>query len=108
MPVHRTTFTGLMQWPHLDFATLGVEKQFIGIDLIADAPAGVSVSIGYNQKDLADRTPPYTMPEDTLPGQVVPIPVAGPSFDVQLTFAAEQTWEWSAAVIYVQDMRGSR
>lgn len=108
MPSYSTPFSSTMHWPHLDFAAIGVEKQFVGIDLVADAPTGVSVSIGYNQKDLDDRTDAYTMPEDTLPGQIVPIPVAGPSFDVLLEFSPGQFWEWSAAVIYVQDMRGSR
>lgn len=105
MPCYRTTFQGVIHWPHLDFGNLGVEKQFVGIDVVATAPEGVNVSIGYDQRDLAARTADFLLDEDTLPAQMVPIPVAGPSFDVKLTFEPEQIWEWNASSIYIQDMR---
>lgn len=108
MTCYSTPFQGVMHWPHLDFNALGVEKQMVGLDLIADAPEGVDVSVGYNQKDLTARTADYTIDEDTLTGQLIPFPVAGPSFDLKLTFAPGQAWEWSAAVIYIQDMPGGR
>jgi len=100
-----TPFPGVLQWPHLDFGALGLEKQFIGVDLVAAAPLGVAVSIGYDQRNLAARTADFTIPADTLPGMPVPIPVAGPSFDMRLTFASEQRWEWIASNLYVQDLR---
>lgn len=96
---------GLVQWPHLDFGSYAVEKQFIGFDLTADAPAGVQISIGYDQRDLTRRTPAYTMDADSLPGKLVPIPVTAPSFDMQLTFLAGDKWEWFASGIYLQDRR---
>jgi hypothetical protein len=98
-------FTGIVHWPHLDFGALGVEKQFIGFDLVAEAPEGVSVSIGYDQRDVAARTAEYDMDADSLPGRLVPIPVTAPSFDLRLTFAGNQAWEWMAAVLYVNDLR---
>ena len=39
-------FSGIIQWPYLDMGALGVEKGLVGIDLVCDAPEGVSVSIG--------------------------------------------------------------
>lgn len=96
---------GIMQWPHLDFGALGVEKQFIGFDLIANADVGVLVSVGYDQRDLTARTTDYFMEDDSLTGQLVPLPLAGPSFDLRLTFPGGQAWEWQAAVIYIQDLR---
>ena len=73
MPCYRTTFQGVIHWPHLDFGNLGVEKQFVGIDLVATAPEGVNVIIGYDQRDLAARTADFLLDEDTLPAQMVPI-----------------------------------
>jgi hypothetical protein len=108
MPCYRTPFEAIIHWPHLDFSTLGVEKQFVGFDLVADALNGVRISIGYDQRDRNSRTADYYMDGDSLPGQMVPIPVAGPSFDMRLTFEAEQFWEWQAANVYVQDMRPGR
>ncbi len=96
---------GIIQWPHLDFGLIGVEKQFVGFDLVATAPEGVSVSIGYDQRDLDARTIDYLMDADTLPGKLVPIPLTGPSFDMRLTFEPGQAWEWNATVLYVQDRR---
>jgi len=105
MPCFRTPFESVIHWPHLDFQSLGREKRFVGFDLVANAPEGVRVSIGYDQRNLDSRTADYEMDADTLPGQLVPIPVAGPSFDMRLTFNEDQAWEWQAAVVYVQDMR---
>lgn len=98
-------FEGVVQWPYLDMGAIGVEKGLVGLDLVCDAPEGVSVSIGYNQNDRSQRTPDYEVPADTLTGQIVPFPVSGPSFDLKLTFAANQAWEWTAANLYVQDWR---
>lgn len=98
-------FQGVVWWPHLDFGSLGVTKQMVGFDLVADAPAGVTVSVGYDQRNVNTRTDEYTLDADTLPGQLVPIPVSAPSFDFRLTFAAGQAWEWFASVLYVTDRR---
>lgn len=99
MPCYRTPFRGVIQWPHLDFGSIGREKQFGAVDLVADAPRGVSISIGYDQRNLNARTPDYLVDPDTLPGQPVPIPVGGPSFDLRLTFEPGQRWKWSSAVM---------
>ncbi len=40
-----------------------------------------------------------------MPGTMVPMPLTAPSFDLKLTFAAGQAWEWFAANLYVQDLR---
>lgn len=98
-------FSGVVHWPYLDMGALGLEKMLVGLDLVATAPEGVSVSIGYNQNNIAQRTADYEVDPDTLTGQMVPFPVSGPSFDLKLTFAPGQAWEWQAANLYVQDWR---
>lgn len=98
-------FSGIIQWPYLDMGAIGVEKGLIGLDLVSTAPEGVSVSVGYNQNDRTQRTADYAVDPDTLTGQLVPFPVSGPSFDLRLTFAPNQIWEWNAANLYVQDWR---
>lgn len=106
MPCYSTPIVGIVHWPHLDFNALGVEKQLQHIDIIATAPEGVSVSVGYDQRDIATaRTANHLVDGDTLPAQAVPIPVAGPSFDLKLTFEPGQYWELDAANITIQDMR---
>lgn len=96
-------FQGVLWWPYLDFGTLGVEKNMEGFDLVANAPEGLTVDFGYDQRNRALRTTAYEMEADTLPGQMVPMPVGGPSFDMRITFAPGQAWEWFASAIYIQD-----
>lgn len=98
-------FDGVIWWPYLDFNTLAVEKMFVGLDLVMSAPEGVAVSIGYDQRDIDARTTDYEMDADNLPGKMVPIPCAGPSFDLRLRINGGAPWQWNAAMIYVKDMR---
>lgn len=97
---------GIIQWPHLDFGALGLTKQMQGLDVVAEAPLGVNISIGYDQRDLAARTPDYLIDGDTLPGYMIAMPVAAPSFDLKLTFEPGQKWTWYASNLYIQDFRG--
>jgi hypothetical protein len=97
--------SGVIQWPHLDLGSFGVEKQFIGFDLVATAPEGVSISIGYDQRDLTRRTTDYLMDADSLPGKLVPMALTAPSFDMKLTFEPGQRWEWNASCLYINDRR---
>lgn len=105
MATRSIAFSGVMQWPHVDLGNLGVTKNMVGFDLVADAPDGVAVSIGYDQRNLNSRTPDYTIEGDTLPAQLIPMPVSAPSFDMRLTFTAGQLWKWQASVLYVNDQR---
>lgn len=99
---------GVIHWPYIDLGNIGTEKSMVGFDLVSDAPEGVRVSIGFDQRDRDLRTTDYEMDADSLPGQMVPMPVTGPSFDLRLTFNANQAWEWEASVLYVQDRRMGR
>jgi hypothetical protein len=108
MPCYSTAFQGIVHWPHLDFGRMGVEKQLVSVDVTATAAEGVSVSIGYDQRNVNSRTDDYLIDGDTLPAQGVPIPVAGPSFDLRLTFEPGQAWELDAANLWIQDMRAGR
>lgn len=94
-------FTGYIVWPYLDFGMLGVDKEMSDFDLVCTG--NVDVSFGYNQNNAALATTPYTVAGDTLPGTPIPMPISGPSFQMRLTFAANQAWEWSAAAIRLSD-----
>jgi len=96
-------FTGQVWWPYLDFGALGVTKMMIGFDTVADGT--YTVSVGYNQKDVSQFTAPYTIVGDTLPGDVIPLPVSAPSLQFRLEFSGNQAWEWSASSFWLQDFR---
>lgn len=95
---------GVVQWPWLDFGQPGVQKMMIGVDLVG---AGVpQVSIGYDENNTAAFTAPFTLAADTQPGQIIPIPVSGPSFSLRYDFAGESgRWELQSTTIYLQDQR---
>lgn len=95
-----TPFPGIIQWPYLDLGAPGIDKNLIGFDLTTTAPEGVSVSVGYDQRNINSRTADYEVDADTIPGQVVPLPVTAPAIDFKLTFAPDQQWEFFSAMLY--------
>ena len=99
------TFPGNIWWPYLDFGALGVTKSMIGFDIVADGT--FTASIGYNQKDDTQFTTPYSIVGDTLTGDIIPMPVSAPSFQMRLVFAGNEAWEWSATALHLQDFRST-
>jgi len=112
-----TDFKGVIQWPYLDMAALGVNHGLIGVDLIGDG--AVDIQIGFREDDnttFSDNagfatslnvTAPYTINvADTIPGDPIPLPCVSPSYTLILTFHANQAWSWEAANFYMNDQRG--
>jgi hypothetical protein len=97
-------FDGTVQWNWLDFGQPGVTKMLEGFDVVSEGVP--SVSVGYDQRDLAAFTEPYAVPADTLPGGIIPLPVSGPSFSLRVDFEPGVPWELSAATLYLHDNRG--
>lgn len=97
-------FEGLIQWAWLDFGQPGVTKSLYGFDVVGIGD--VAVSFGYDQSNGGYFTDPYTIPADTVPGMVVPMPLSAPSFSVRLTYDGASAWQWNAFSLYLQDLRG--
>ena len=77
-------FEGVIQWPWLDFGQPGVSKMLHGFDIVS---AGIaSIEIGYDQTNFGTFTTAYSIPEDTYPGLMIPLPVTAPSLCVKLTY----------------------
>lgn len=98
-----TGFTGVIQWPWLDFGQPGVNKHMIGFDIVGDGTS--SIEIGYDQTNLGTFTTSYPIPVDTYPGQIIPLPLQAPSMSVKLTYDTDQAWQWNALNLYLQDQR---
>jgi hypothetical protein len=94
-------FEGYIAWPYLDFGILGADKMLEGFDVVADGT--FRVSFGYSQRDTTLATPDYALDGDTLVGGMVPMPLTGPSFQIRLTFDADQAWEWFATNLYINN-----
>ena len=99
------TFPGRIWWQYLDFGAIGTTKSMIGFDIVADGT--FTVSVGYNQKDDTQFTTPYSIVGDTLVGDIIPLPVSAPSFQLRLVFAGNESWEWSASALHLQDFRST-
>jgi hypothetical protein len=94
---------GAIEWHYLEAGRLGGDKQLIGFHLVTTG--AVEVSVGYNQDDRTLATPPYALDGDTIPGDVIALPVTAPSFQLRLRYPGGEAWEWSAAALYVNDLR---
>lgn len=118
LPATFVPFTGVIQTPYVDVGPLGLDKELIGLDLVATGQ--VAIQIGWAQNDdttfndnpgfstSLNVTPPYTInAADTVPGEPIPFPMTAPSFTLILTFAGNQAWEWNASNLYLSDVTGT-
>lgn len=98
-------FGGSVQWNWLDFGTPGRTKELEGFDIVSSGTP--SVSLGYDQTNLAAFTPPYAVPADTLPGGLIPLPVSAPSLSVKVDFAGGEKWSLQEISLYFNDDRST-
>ncbi len=96
-------FEGVVQWPWLDFRSPGRDKLMMGFDIVGEGTS--SIEVGYDQTGLGVFTESFAIPADTLPGQIIPLPVTAPSFSIKLTYDGGQAWEWNAFQLYLQEFR---
>jgi len=96
-------FPGLIRWPWLDFGQAGVTKLLFGFDIVGTG--AVSVAFGIDQSNAGLFTPSYLVPADTVPGMVIPMPLAAPSLAVELRYDGSERWQWNALQLYLQDGR---
>lgn len=98
-----TAIVGTVQWPWLDFGVPSVTKRLEGIDVVGTGTQP-SVQVGYDQRAIESFTPGYTIPADTLPGMVIPLPVAAPSLSMRLTYNGG-AWSLQSVTLYLHDNR---
>lgn len=101
--VDEAPVVALVQWNWLDFGRPGGTKMLEGFDIVGTGAAALSV--GWDQTNLTAFTTPYTMPADSLPGQMVPFALSAPSFSIRLTYSG--TWEFNALNVYLSDFGGA-
>jgi hypothetical protein len=99
-------FEGVVWWPHLDLNSPGTTKMLDSVDVVGYGEA--SVSIGYDQRNSAAYTTPYSVSADTVPGGRIPMSVSAPSLAVKLVYAPGQSWELLAAALYLNDQAMGR
>jgi len=95
-------FPGTVQWPWLDFGQPGVTKRLYGFDVTGEGGL-MQVSFGFDQSQPAAFTPPWPVPADTVPGQIIPMPLAAPSLSVKLTWDGSTAWQLHALTLYLND-----
>jgi len=110
-------FNSTIQWPYLDYGTIGIGKMMVGVDLTGTGI--VTIQVGFREDDLTtfsddpgfatslNVTAPYTINmADTVPGTPIPIRIDSPSYSLILKFGPNQAWTWQMANLYLQDNRG--
>ena len=101
--VRQKAFTGVVQYQWLDFGQPGVSKQVVGFDLVGSG--NPSFALGYDQTNEGTFTTDFVVPPDTVPGQIIPLPVMAPSMSVRISYPGGQKWKLQAVSLYLQDMR---
>lgn len=96
-------FTGVIQWPWLDFGAPGVTKQLVGFDIVGSGET--SVQVGYDQSAKGIFTAPFTVPADSVPGMMIPLPIMAPSMSFKLTYEGGARWQFNALNVTLNDMR---
>jgi hypothetical protein len=96
-------FPGLVQFPWHDFGQPGVTKMLEGFDYIGSGQ-GPSISIGYDQRSTSAFTTPYDVDPDTMPGGLIPLPLAAPTLSVKLAFDGGAAWSVQAVHLSLFDM----
>ena len=97
------TFEGVVEWPHMDMGSPGTTKMVDSVEVVGYGAC--TVSLGWDQSNVAAMTTPYAISADTVPGGRIPIPIAGPSISVKLVYAGGQAWQLNAAALWIQDFR---
>lgn len=95
-------FQGIVQWAWLDDGSPGVLKMWQGVDIVGQGTP--QVSIGYDQTNVNAFTTPYTVPPDSVPGMLIPIPVMCPSASVKITYAGGEKWKLQGVNLWLDDM----
>ena len=98
-----TEFEGIIQWPWLDFGRPGVLKSLIGFEVVSTGTS--EIEIGYDQSNLGAFTTAYPVPVDSVPGQVIAMPLMAPTMSVKLTYDGGQAWEWNMFSLYLKSQR---
>lgn len=96
-------FAGTVQWGWLDAGQPGANKMLEGFDVVGTGTP--SVSVGYDQRDPSAFTTPYEVDPDTMPGDIIPLPVVAPSMSVRLQYAGGEAWSLQAVNLYLHDER---
>lgn len=97
---------GEIQSHYLDMGSPAVTKMMVGVDLVGNGVA--RIALGYNQTNLSYFTPDAEVPADTVPGSIIPIPLAAPSFAMRIRYSSIDNpdgWEWLASSFYINDFR---
>lgn len=98
-PAVTQDFEGIVWWNWLDLDSPGVTKMLEGFDYVGTGQ-GPSISIGYDQRNVAAFTTPYLLDTDTMPGGIIPLPVAAPTLSVKLQFAGGAAWQVQSVLLY--------
>lgn len=95
-----------IQSHYQDMGAPGVTKMLIGVDVVGNGMANIAV--GFNQSDPSLFTADALVPGDSVPGSIIPIPLAAPSFAMRLRYKSSENpngWEWLASNFYINDFR---
>jgi hypothetical protein len=103
VPSRAAVFEGIVQTPWIDFGSPGVTKRVDGFDIVGQGTP--QVAFGYDESNPATFTTDYTVPPDSVPGMMIPMPIMCASASVRVTYPGGQKWKLQAMNVWLWDMR---
>lgn len=98
-------FDWTLQWPWLDFGQIGQGKMMLGFDIVGYGAA--RIQFGYDQSNGGVWTPEWQLIADSVPGQLLPMPLTAPSMAIRLTYTGSDTNRtgWEALNLHFRPQR---
>lgn len=91
------------QW--LDMGQMSVTKMLVGFDIVGTGSP--EIEFGYNQTNSGLFTPPWQIPADTVPGQVLMASLLAPSLSIRITYTGDDAngTSFEGLNLWFNDMR---
>jgi hypothetical protein len=99
---HATLIDVEIQMAFQDAKQPGVSKQYYGADMVCEGQP--QLSFLYDPNDTGKETVPLTIPEDTRPGDLLPVEVVSPAIGPVFRHSADEAMSIDALTIYFNSL----
>lgn len=103
--IEAVPFQWMFQSNWLDMGRMSVTKMLVGFDIVGTG--NPTIEFGYNQANGGLFTPPWEIPADSVPGQILMASLLAPSLALRITYTGDDVGKtgFEALNLWFNDMR---